>query len=134
MNMWPLISGETMKSPRQDIPASYNALISGDYKILMGIVAQAGWTGPQYPNTTNPAGGIKAIVDCGETGCLFNIMDDPEERVNLAEKEPDTLKVMQQKLAKYRASYFDPNRGKSWPGACSTAINTYGGFWGPFLP
>ena len=134
MNMWPLISGQTTDSPRQDIPASHNTLISGNYKILTGNIDQAGWTGPQYPNTTNPAGGIKAIEHCGDTGCLFNIMEDPEERVNLAEKEPDTLKMMQQKLAKYQATYFNPERGRAWPGACTTAINTYGGFWGPFLP
>ena len=61
-------------------------------------------------------------------------MQDPEERVNLATKELDTLKMMQQKLAKYQATYFNPKRGKAWPGACTTAVNTYGGFWGPFLP
>ena len=95
-----------------------------------GRVDQAGWTGPQYPNKTNPAGGIKVVENCGATGCLYNIMQDPEERVNLAETEPDTLKMMQQKLAKYQAIYFNSDRGK----CCSTAVNTYGGFWGPFLP
>ena len=52
------------KAPRQDVPASHDTLISGDYKILTGMVGQAGWTGPQYPNQTNPAGGIKVIVNC----------------------------------------------------------------------
>ena len=132
--MWPLIFGETTESPRKDVPISLGALISGEYKILTGTVNQAGWTGPQYPNQTNPAGGINASEKCGDTGCLYNIMQDPEERVNLAAKEPDTLKMMQQKLAKYQATYFNPDHGKAWPGACTTATNTYGGFWGPFLP
>ena len=134
MNMWPLISGETTTSPRQDIPASYNTLISGDYKILTETVPQAGWTGPQYPNQTNPAGGISTMEHCGDTGCLYNIMKDPEERDNLAEKEAETLKMMQAKLAKYQATYFNPDRGRAYPGACKTAVDTYGGFWGPFLP
>ena len=61
-------------------------------------------------------------------------MDDPEERNNLASKMPDVLKEMQAKLAKYQASHFNPDRGKSWPLACETALKTYGGFWGPFVP
>ena len=132
--MWPLISGETTESPRKDIPASHKTLISGDYKILTGIVIQASWTGPQYPNKTRPSGGIYAFQNCGNEGCLYNIKEDPEERVNLARIQPEVLKDMQQKLAKYQATYFNPNRGKVWPGACTTAVNTYGGFWGPFLP
>ena len=42
LNMWPMISGQNMTSPRVDIPATYSTLISGDYKILQGDVAQAG--------------------------------------------------------------------------------------------
>ena len=133
-NMWPLISGQTTTSPRTEIPASINTLISGDYKILTGDVGQSGWTGPQYPNLTNPNGGIKPIEHCGDDGCLFNIKNDPEERVNLATKMPDMLKEMQTKLMEVQATYFNPNRGGVWPGACDTAINKYGGFWGPFLP
>ena len=133
LDMWPLISGKNSTSPRVDIPASINALISGDYKILTGEMMQAGWTGPQYPNSTHPKGGIGAVVNCGESGCLFNIKEDPEERVNLAEKMPDVLKNMQMKLDKYLKTYFNPKRGGPWPGACQTAVEKYGNFWGPFL-
>ena len=133
LNMWPMISGQNMTSPRVDIPATYSTLISGDYKILQGDVKQAGWTGPQYPNLTNPAGGIKTVEHCGDGGCLYNIKEDPEERENLATKMPDILKEMQQKLAKYQATYFDPNRGKVSPLACQTAMDKYKGFWGPFI-
>ena len=133
MNMWPLISGQNATSPRTDIPASFNTLISGDYKILVGIVNQAGWTGPQYPNRTNPHG-IRAIERCGDAGCLYNIKTDPEERKNLALQMPDVLEKMQVALSEYQKGYFNPDRGKQWPGACDTAVNQYGGFWGPFLP
>ena len=133
-NMWPLISGQTTTSPRTELPVSFNTLISGDYKILTGNVSENGWTGPQYPNQTNPRGGIISVEHCGDDGCLFNIKDDPEERVNLATKMPDMLKEMQIKLKEVQDTYFSPNRGGVWPGACDTAINKYGGFWGPFLP
>ena len=132
LNVWPLISGQNATSPRVDVPISNQTLISGEYKILLGDVEQAGWTGPVYPNTTTPSG-IAAIEHCGVQGCLYNIIDDPEERNNLADKMPDVLKEMQLKIAKYQASRFNPDRGNSWPSACDTAVNTYNGFWGPFI-
>ena len=134
LNMWPLISGQNSTSPRTDIPISQVALISGDYKILIGTVGDAGWTGPIYPNSTHPSGGISAVKLCGDTGCLYNIKDDPEEHHDLASSMPDLLKKMRKKLQKYKDSHFDPDRGKVWPAACDTALNKYGGFWGPFLP
>ena len=134
LDMWPLVSGQTSTSPRTNIHISVNALISGNYKILTGKMNQAGWTGPQYPNTTNPAGGIKESVDCGDTGCLFNIKDDPEERKDLASSMPDMLSQMRMKLATMNSTYFNPDRGSAWPGACEAAVVKYKNFWGPFLP
>ena len=131
LNMWPFISGEKPTSPRDDVPISYNTLISGDYKILTGDVIFASWTGTRYPNNTTPPGRFPT-EECGN-GCLFNIKDDPEERNNLADSMPTMLKTMQSKLAAYQATYFNPDRGSQWPAACEYALNTYGGFWGPFL-
>ena len=125
--MWPFISGKTTDSPRKDIPISHKTLISGDYKILTGIVILASWTGPQYPSMTHSSGRTYAFQNYGNKGGL-NIKED------LAKMQPDMLRDMQQKLAKYQATYFNTNRGKVQHGASTTAINTYGGFWGPFLP
>ena len=134
LNMWPLISGKNSTSPRIDIPVSNMTLISGDYKILTGELHQACWTGPQYPNTTVPeTKGTSIKEECGESGCLYNVKDDPNEHMNLASKLPDKLKEMQAKLAAYQATYFNPDRGSFWPDACNIAIHTYGGFWGPYI-
>ena len=133
LNMWPLISGQNATSPRKDVPVSNATLISGDYKILTGDIEAATWTGPHSPNTTGKQPGRYITEHCGD-GCLFNIKEDPTEHKNLAESMPDMLKEMQKKLAAYQANYFNPDRGKKWPGACETAIDKYGGFWGPFLP
>ena len=132
LNMWPLISGQNSTSPRVDVPISYATLISGDYKILQGNIGEAGWTGPQYPNTTSTAG-LKTVEHCGQSGCLYNIKDDPSEYVNLANKLPKVLKDMKNKLASYQSTYFNPNRGKQWPGCCADALGKYKGFWGPFV-
>ena len=129
LNMWPLISGENLTSPRVDIPVTNGTLISGDYKIITGRVGNAGWTGPHYPNSSNP---VHAAVECGD-GCLYNIKEDPFEHTNLATEQPDVLKKMQTKLAEYASTRFNPDRGKVWPGACEAAVNNYGNYWGPFL-
>jgi arylsulfatase I/J len=144
LNMWDLVSGQNMTSPRVDVVLGIQnneneemmngwGLISGDYKILVGRVTNAGWTGPQYPNNTNPAGGITAVENCNE-GCLFNIKDDPEERNNLNTTMTEVLSKMQEKLKMYFTTFFNPDRGKTDPRACETAINEYRGFWGPWLP
>ena len=132
LDVWPLISGQNSTSPRTDIPTSHDTLISGDYKIITGDVEYSTWTGPQFPNTTTEAKQIHVTEHCGD-GCLFNIKEDPFEHVNLAKTMPKVLSQMQSKLQKYQQTYFNPDRGNSWPGACETALNKYGGFWGPFL-
>ena len=135
LNMWPLISGQNSTSPRVDIPISNTTLISGDYKILTGKVTISGWTGPIFPNNTDPQGGVSAVELCGDSGCLFNIRDDPNEHNNLAEKMPSILKDMKNKLIDYQKTQFIPDHGKHMRiAACDTAISKYGGFWGPFLP
>ena len=133
INVWPLISGQQSQSHRKDVPISYNSLISGDYKILTGYIEYASWTGPVFPNSSLPRGGIDEVVRCGESGCLYNIKDDPTEHIELSATMSDVLANMQEKLHDYQATYFNPDRGTSWPGACEYAVKKYGGYWGPFL-
>ena len=133
LNMWPLISGQNSTSPRVDIPISNATLISGDYKILTGDVNIDGWTGPTYPNNSNPQSGVRGTAKCGESGCLYNIRSDPYEYKDLAKKMPDMLKTLKKKLKDYQSTIFEPDRGDKWPGACEAALTKYGGFWGPFV-
>jgi arylsulfatase I/J len=106
-------------------------LISGDFKLLVDHNGAAGWTGPVFPNSTNPNGGIDAIEHCGRgDGCLYSIINDPGERIT---KMPDKLKEMREKLSKYQATHFNPDRGEKDLAACDAALNDYGGLWGPYL-
>ena len=108
-------------------------LISGDYKILTGEVDQACRTSPQSPNNTISITECTSVAECGESGCLHNIREDPNEYVNLATKLPDKLKEMEAELAAYQATYFNPDHGSFSPDACKYAIHNYGGFWGPYI-
>ena len=100
----------------------------------MGTNSNAGWTGPVFPDNTDPDGGINGRERCGEDrGCLYDIINDPREHHNLASKMPRKLKKMRERLRKYQATHFNPNRGEKSPAACEAALNEYGGFWGPFI-
>lgn len=79
INMWPLLSGEVVKSPRDHILVTKDLLVSGDYKIMTGKAQGAGWPGPQYPNVSS-AGHEESTVSlqCAN-GCLFDVANDPTE-------------------------------------------------------
>lgn len=130
LDMWPLISGQNSTSPRVDIPISYNTLISGEFKILTGTVSQAGWTAYDHPNTTSVT---LPDENCTKKGCLYNIKTDPEERINLASTNRRDLRLIRNKLQAYQATHFDPDRGSVSADACTEALGTHCGFWGPFV-
>lgn len=143
-NVWPVVSGENNTSPRREIiladGASFNTtkrsagfgLISGDYKLLVGIIRFAGWTGPSYPNASSPALSTMTTEVC-QPGCLFNIKDDPNEYHNLNNTMPALAREMRTRLVEYLKTTFRPDRGREDPAACKQAVEGYGGFWGPWL-
>eukprot|EP01060_Flectonema_neradi_P010788 TRINITY_DN1786_c0_g2_i2.p1 TRINITY_DN1786_c0_g2~~TRINITY_DN1786_c0_g2_i2.p1 ORF type:complete len:411 (+),score=85.51 TRINITY_DN1786_c0_g2_i2:550-1782(+) len=139
MNMWPYLSGQTDTSPRTQIPIGdshgeatiVGGLIQNEYKILVGTLSMAGWTGLTWPNKTSSWNPSTTVQHCGNTsatGCLFNIMEDPGEHNNLAASHPDLFNSMLTNLS--RVSTFSPNRGPVDPRACELALET--GFWVPF--
>merc|ERR1712118_261510 len=103
VDLWPYISGEAAASPRSEMlisaenvsiakqPKALNgALISGDYKIIIGTQSYGFWTAPNYPNRSTDHS-TEQPVDCGISGCLFNIKADPSEYTDLSQTMPDKL-------------------------------------------
>lgn len=45
------------------------------------FIKKAHWTGPNSPNGTASIG---LMHDCGIGGCLYNLLDDPTEHIDLA--------------------------------------------------
>lgn len=134
MNMWPYFSGEVKSSPRTSIYADKTAAIVGDMKLLTGVNEYMCWSGPQSPNGTfNPAN-CNTTLDCGDTGCLFNITADPGEYFRLEKEMPDVAAALAQQLATWNEGFFNPRRGKNMNAeACAAVWDKYGGFWGPFI-
>ena len=134
-NLWPLLSGQVHASPRTELAIGdvnqVGGLISGGYKLLLGTLAQSGWTGQVFPNLTSHWDPDRSIEHCGNTtatGCLFFIETDPGEHHNLASERPDVWHKMMKRLLQVNETFFAPDRGEKDPAACTTALNRYGGF------
>ena len=117
LNVWPLIVGRNTTSPRVEWPltpfgeeagtraphggdAAYIA--EGRYKLLIGNIRQAGWTGQIHPNSTAPWDSFNDVLDCTarteKLGCLFDIIDDPGEHRDLALSMPQKAQEIYSKM------------------------------------
>lgn len=150
LNVWPLISGANLTSPRvewsltpfgEDFTSANGsrALHGGDagfmaegrYKLLWGSVAQAGWCGQIHPNLTQPWDSFAMVANCS-SGCLFDVLTDPNEHNDLAASMPEKVQEIYQKMVAAEQDWFDPDRGEPDARACDLAESS--GFWQPFLP
>ena len=89
------------------------AYISKQYKIIVGHQDGRGiWFGPVYPNGTRDY-----KDDSCAQGCLFDIVKDPTEHVNLKHSMPEMWKTMLAKLLAagetlYQTAYSEPGADK----------------------
>ena len=153
MDVWPIITGETDKTLHEEIVLGFNftyngkerpnqgAIIVGNYKLIIGHQSLQPkdncdynmWTPIDYPCTNGPIG-----VDC-DPNCLFDIVNDPEERDDLSKKLP---KKVTELLDRYN-SYSKEPRDMQDQGHHSTVlpvskeacayVQKNGGYWQPFL-
>ena len=117
-------------------------IIRPPFKLVLGqgpdnTLDMAGWTGPQWPNISIPRLDWTQVVEsCGrtpETGCLYNVYDDPAEHHNIAEKKPELFKKLLADVDTIQSTVYSPIRGRISYAACGHAMGHYGGYWGPFL-
>jgi arylsulfatase B len=133
-----IFSNSSIRSNDRELHISESTLIKqfgiGTYKLITGVQAMSGWTGPQYPNNTGPMPTYIPLSwnhDC-KTGELYDIMNDPTEHHNIALSQPSILKEMQQRLDELNRNNYMPLRGHPDPKACVQAKKV-GGYYGPWL-
>lgn len=145
INQWPFLLGETAHHPRTTLrigdsrgnEAWVGGFIGGHYKILVGRQGQSVWTDKNGPSFYDRVTAKKTFEFCGlkpETGCLYDIMEDPSETNNIAESHPEVFGMLLEQVARFNKTVFNPDRGQSHPRACTQAVNAHNGFWGPFVP
>lgn len=143
LDLWPVLSGASPTSPRTELPISAQTLIQGQWKFMQGKMDYATWQGVSYPNTTtltHPEAGT--ILQCGASGCLFDVVNDPTEHNNVAAQHPDIAQAMAARLAALAQGFYTNNDTgvnvaqcngvTDMPCACYMALNHWGGFFGPY--
>ncbi len=160
IDQWPYLSGQVSTSARTELPlasrsASHEdvnstdpqggsaALIVGEFKLVRFAQQYAMWMGPNYPNasTGGPARPDEPVFDCGSEGCLFNIIADPGEHLDLAKnpKYAAVLAKLQARAHALDASAIEAVKPAGWRGqndkslACEV-MKKNGGIWGPTQP
>ena len=141
-DVWPIITGTSNSTLHEEIVIGNNysgngALIAGQYKLIVGKQGDKSdhlmWSPLDYPCSQGPKG-----EDC-DPHCLYDIVNDPNEREELSSKKPDVLEMM---LDKYNAYSKEPrdmqdqgfhNGGElpKFKGICEY-LASKGGYWRPW--
>merc|ERR1712154_553123 len=136
------MGGINETSPRTQIVIDSTTLIEGDYKLIVSQTVQgAEWQGPVYPNASSIAAEAKA--HCPK-GCLFDVVNDMTEHIDLASKDTKRVNGMTNTLNELKKTFFnnsdnlkkDESCPKNIDGmqcACWMAVNKYNGYYGPFV-
>ena len=123
------------------LPLSAQAIIVGDWKLLLGESPQSIWQGPRYPNETTATQppSEPLFADCGfETGCLYDLLADPGEHENVAADNPAVVRTLRALLEHANATVWAPARPPS-SRACEVSLALRKdpryefGWWGPFV-
>ena len=140
LNMWPLITGINLTSPRTEVVISGNVLIQNNYKYMVNASFDyASWGGYLFPNSTSPKHPIQGTkMNCNE-GCLFDLEKDMTEHVNIINENMDIANKMYQRLVELKKGFYSNNEPgitmcpKNISGSCQcwAAFNLYAGFYGP---
>lgn len=134
LDMWPLLMGQNLTSPRTTILVTKNLLISGKWKYVFNNtnMIEAANGGPQYPNASTATDPIDSHhFKCPAEGCLFNLIDDVTEQNECSADHPDLVAQLRKELLKQRQTIWGVSH-KNDPACKPTAYNKYGGFYGPF--
>lgn len=134
-NIWPLLSGQNMTSPRTTILVHKNMLISGNWKYVNGGVnmIEAAWGGVHYPNASTASDPIDAhSFKCPSQGCLFNLAEDITEQHECSSEHSDLIPQLKAELEKQVKTIWSTSH-KSDPECRKTAFSKYGGFFGPWM-
>jgi arylsulfatase B len=114
---------------------------SGLWKMLVGSVPMATWTGPQSPNASfswlGHVSPEQQWLECGGRGCLWRLDADPTEHHDVA-AVPENEARLAEMLAIVEgeaATVFSPAAYSGAPdaGACEAARNRWNGTWGPWV-
>jgi hypothetical protein len=127
-----------MRCVLSQAPPRQGLLVGSVYWEHTGLKLHSGggnavWQGPTYPNiTTNFSANADTKLTCGRGGCLYDVVADMGEHLDLALERPAEVARLAAAREAMEGRAWELSRGKSDPAACA-AIDQRGGFWGPWI-
>eukprot|EP01084_Bolivina_argentea_P114340 203585_1 len=118
-NIWPVIDGTNESSPRTQLPISFVAIIQNEYKLIItsdnkdlpykgkySKICHSAWPGPIFPNSSTVKNWRPwPCIKC-PNGCLFNLITDYTERIDVANKYPHIVQSMNNTLNKLKTKFY----------------------------
>ena len=105
-----------------NIPTS--AIRIGDWKYLWRVTGVDGWGKP--PERTNSSSHVNKKNSVSHTNQLFNLADDPLEKNNLADLEPERAMEMKAKLKEHWEKEMDVDYNRN---EAAGRPDKFGGIW-----
>lgn len=116
VDQWAVISGSASSGDTEDrdVFLASGVLLVDRWKLVAAdtgaqndnVSNNTQWSGPLYPSV--PAWGDGAKLSCSErTPCLFDVVDDPSEYVDLASTRPDVVAKLSARLAALMLGVFE---------------------------
>ena len=134
LDVWPMISGANLTSPRASFLVTRDLLVHGRWKYARGgsKMIEAAWGGPHYPNSSTSTDPIDAhTFDCPEAGCLYDVVADVEERRELSATHPDLARQLRAEMDELAKTIWATSHADD-PRCRETAVSRWGGFLGPW--
>ena len=93
------------------------------------------WSPSVYPNASQPDGGGADALDAANctSGCLWNVLDDPEERRELSASAASTKAELMDALVAAQVDVIKTPTIPDDPACCAAAARRGSGFLGPWL-
>merc|ERR1712045_780365 len=108
LNMWPWLMGDEEESPRTGFVLSDYGVMEGEFKYLQGRMLYSVWGEAVWPHSETPSQEElrDTILDCAFFGCLFNVVDDPEERIDVKGLYPELTQKLKTKLTFEKSKFW----------------------------
>jgi len=136
VDMWPLITGENVTSPRDTVLVTKTLLLHKQWKYSRSPMIEASWGGPHYPNGSSIANNdwlSNYTNNCGATGCLYDVEGDMTEQNDVAALNPEVCKELGAMIDTIGATIYSVSHAED-PACTAAANDKFGGFYAPWLP
>ena len=132
VNVWPMLSGINLTSPRTEFLVNEDAIVSGEWKYVAGgtKMIESARGGIHYPNASRDFIEDHSLT-CPEQGCLFNVEHDPSEFHEISADHPRIVERLKGRMDAWRKTIWSANHHID-PECAAAVTNRYSGFYGPW--